>query len=130
MSISRFFAAIVAVAMGAVLGCGSFAVLVFAEQDRGAMNEAFSAGLGVGYLLPAVGMALLATLLAAVLIARYSVSLARLFGLSAVVVFGILLVLAALLTAYVSFAALGVAVAVTGAVLVVLAAKAMRRGAV
>lgn len=130
MSISRFLTAIVTVAMGGVLGCVSFTVLIFAEKDRGAMNEVFSAGLGVGYLLPAICMALLVTVLATALIARYNVSLARLFGLSAVAVFGILLVLAALLAAYVSFAALGVAVAFTGAILVVLAVNAMQRRAV
>ena len=130
MSISRFLTAIVAVALGAVLGCVSFVVIVFAERDRGAMNEVFSAGLGVGYLLPAVGLALVATALATVLFAQCSVSFARVFGLSGVAVLGILLALAALLTSYGTFAALGVAVAVAGPILVLSAVKAMQRGAV
>jgi hypothetical protein len=130
MSISRFLTTLVAIALGAVLGCFSFVAIIFAERDRGSMNEVFAAGLGVGYLLPTVGLALVATVLATVLLAQYSVSLARIFGLSGVAVLGILLVLAALLTSYGTFAALGVAVAVTGAILVLTAVKAMQRGAI
>ena len=130
MNISRFLTVIVTLALGAVLGCGSFGAIVFAEFDRSAKNEVFSDSLGVGYLLPTVALALTVTILGSLLFAQYSVSLARVFGLSSVAGLGILLILAALLASYGTFAALGVAVAVTGTILVLAAIKAMQRGAV
>ena len=130
MSILRLFSSVVAVAMGAALGGVSFVVAVLADWDRGAMNDVFAADLGVAYLLPAVGVMLISTVLATVLVARYSLPFAKLLGLSGVAVFGLLLLAAAALASYAAFAVVGVAVAVTGTAFVLLAVKAMQRGAV
>lgn len=130
MNSSRFLVSFLVAALGAALGFVGFVVLVLADQDRGAINKVFAAGAGAEYLLPGATVVLLVIVLATVLVARHSIPVAKIFGLSSVTVFGLLLILTALLASSALFAAFGLAVAVIGTASVLLAAKATRQGAV
>lgn len=123
--ISRIIPSLAALASGVVGGLFGFVAVLLCDQDRGAINEVFGTVNGLGYVLPTVAFVLAITLLPTALLARHSATHAKLFGLSNVWVFSMLVVLAGILMELWKYVTLGSAIGIASTVVTVVVARSV-----